>query len=146
MPQSTRRWIEEKVKSFRESEVLPFHEILSADMVKSAVASSGIKFKDRIYTPFVCPSGEVHLDSHATVRDDSRVGAGGPVTEIKPCLEAAPSIYAGIQSSLAEAVTRYRMRLLAYCLMPNDFHLLVWRGDRVLSQFMLWLTLTHTQR
>jgi hypothetical protein len=26
MPQSTRRWIEEKVKSFRESEVLPFHE------------------------------------------------------------------------------------------------------------------------
>ena len=53
MPQSTRRWIEEKVKSFRESEVLPFHEILSADMVKSAVAASGIKFKDRIYTPFV---------------------------------------------------------------------------------------------
>ncbi len=53
MPQSTRRWIDEKVKSFRESEVLPFHEILSADMVKSAVASSGIKFKDRIYTPFV---------------------------------------------------------------------------------------------
>jgi Transposase DDE domain len=53
MPQSTRRWIEEKVKSFRESEVLPFHEILSADMVKSAVASSGIKFKDRTYTPFV---------------------------------------------------------------------------------------------
>jgi hypothetical protein len=53
MPQSTRRWIDEKVKSFRESEVLPFHEILSADMVKSAVAASGIKFKDRIYTPFV---------------------------------------------------------------------------------------------
>ena len=53
MPQSTRRWIEEKVKSVRESEALPFHEILSADMVKSAVAASGIKFKDRIYTPFV---------------------------------------------------------------------------------------------
>jgi hypothetical protein len=53
MSQSTRRWIEEKVKSFRESEVLPVHEILSADMVKSAVAESGIKFKDRIYTPLV---------------------------------------------------------------------------------------------
>jgi len=39
--QSTRRWIEEKVKSFRESEVLPFHEILSADMVKSAVRRRG---------------------------------------------------------------------------------------------------------
>ena len=48
---------------------------------------------------------------------------------------------------LAEAVTRYGMRLLAYCLMPNHFHLLLWpRGDNDLSQFMQWLTLTHTQR
>ncbi len=48
---------------------------------------------------------------------------------------------------LAEAVTRYGMRLLAYCVLPNHFHLLLWpRGDGDLSQFMQWLTLTHTQR
>jgi putative transposase len=48
---------------------------------------------------------------------------------------------------LAEAVARHDMRLLAYCLMPNHFHLVVWpRGDGDLSQFMRWLTLTHTQR
>jgi putative transposase len=39
------------------------------------------------------------------------------------------------------------MRLLAYCVMPNHFHLLLWpRGDGDLCQFMQWLTLTHTQR
>jgi hypothetical protein len=30
MPQATRRWITEKVKSLRESDVLPFHDILDA--------------------------------------------------------------------------------------------------------------------
>jgi putative transposase len=39
------------------------------------------------------------------------------------------------------------MRLLAYCLMPNHWHLLLWpRADGELSDFVHWLTLTHTQR
>jgi putative transposase len=39
------------------------------------------------------------------------------------------------------------MRLPAYCLMPNHFHLLLWpREDGDLSRFMRWLTITHTQR
>ena len=38
-------------------------------------------------------------------------------------------------------------RLLAYCLMPNHWHLVVWpRKDGELSRFVGWLTLTHTQR
>ncbi len=53
MPQTTRRWILEKVKSLRESQLLPFHEILDADTVRSALAAERVKFKDRIYTPFV---------------------------------------------------------------------------------------------
>jgi IS4 transposase len=53
MPQTTRRWISEKVKSLRESEVLPFHEILDAAMVNTALAEEGVTFKDRIYTPLV---------------------------------------------------------------------------------------------
>ena len=48
---------------------------------------------------------------------------------------------------LDEAVARHEMRLLAYCAMPNHFHLLLWpRADGDLSRFMRWLTLTHTQR
>jgi putative transposase len=55
--------------------------------------------------------------------------------------------FAAFERILADAVTRYAMRLLAYCLMPNHFHLLLWpRGDGDLSRFMQWLTLTHTQR
>ena len=48
---------------------------------------------------------------------------------------------------LAQAVVRDGMRLLAYCVTPNHFHLLVWpRADGDFSQFMRWLTLTHTHR
>jgi putative transposase len=39
------------------------------------------------------------------------------------------------------------VRLLSYCLMPNHWHLVLWpRKDGELSDFMHWLTLTHTQR
>ena len=39
------------------------------------------------------------------------------------------------------------VRLLAYCLMPNHWHLVLWpRRDGELSDFGRWLTLTHTQR
>src|SRR5262245_23424132 len=53
MPQSTRRWISEKVKSLGESDVLPFHEILDAAMVNAALAEEGVRFKERLYTPLV---------------------------------------------------------------------------------------------
>ncbi len=53
MPQAKRRWISEKVKSLSKSDVLPFSEILDAEMVNFAPASAGVKFKERIYTPFV---------------------------------------------------------------------------------------------
>jgi putative transposase len=55
--------------------------------------------------------------------------------------------YVAFESVLAEAVEREETRLLAYCLMPNHWHLIVWpRKDGELSRFVGWLTLTHTQR
>ena len=48
---------------------------------------------------------------------------------------------------LAEAVTRFPVRLLAFCVMPNHFHLVLRPADDGgLSAFLRWLTLTHTQR
>jgi putative transposase len=39
------------------------------------------------------------------------------------------------------------MRILAYCLMPNHWHLVLYpRGDGDLARFLQRLTLTHTQR
>jgi putative transposase len=48
---------------------------------------------------------------------------------------------------LTEAHERTPMRLLAYCVMSNHWHLVLWpRKDGELSEFMRWLTVTHTQR
>jgi putative transposase len=55
--------------------------------------------------------------------------------------------YEAWERVLLEAVERTRTRLLAYCVMPNHWHLVVWpREDGELSRFVGWLTLTHTQR
>ncbi len=55
--------------------------------------------------------------------------------------------YLAFENILAEAAAREETRLLAYCLLPNHWHLLVWpRKDGELSRFVGWLTLTHTQR
>ncbi len=50
---------------------------------------------------------------------------------------------------MKEALERVPVRLLSFCLMPNHWHLVLWpkRGhDEDLSEFMRWLTVTHTQR
>jgi putative transposase len=55
--------------------------------------------------------------------------------------------YEAFEQALAQAVERTKTRLLAYCVMPNHWHLIVWpRKDGELSRFVGWLTLTHTQR
>jgi putative transposase len=46
-----------------------------------------------------------------------------------------------------DAVERFGMRLLEFCLMPNHWHMVVWpRKDDELSRFVGWLALTQTQR
>jgi len=55
--------------------------------------------------------------------------------------------YEAFENILAQAVLRTETRVLAYCIMPNHWHLVVWpRKDGELSRFVGWLTLTHTQR
>ena len=58
-----------------------------------------------------------------------------------------PDDYDAFHRVVEEAVDRTAMRLLAYCVMPNHWHLVVWpQEDGQLSRFVGWLTLTHTQR
>lgn len=55
--------------------------------------------------------------------------------------------YIAFERVLLQACERVAMRLLAYCVMPNHWPLVVWpRRDGDLSRFLNWLTLTHTQR
>jgi putative transposase len=57
--------------------------------------------------------------------------------------------YAAFERVLEEAFEREPLRIVGYCLMPNHWHLVVWPqggADRQVSEFMRWLTVTHTQR
>jgi putative transposase len=55
--------------------------------------------------------------------------------------------YRAFEKILEEGVKRFDMRLLAYCLMPNHWHLVLFpKKDGDLSHFMAWLTNTHTRR
>ena len=55
--------------------------------------------------------------------------------------------YELLLSVLAQAQQRVSMRTVGYCIMPNHWHLVLWpRRDGDLSEFMRWLTVTHTQR
>jgi putative transposase len=58
-----------------------------------------------------------------------------------------PSDYQMFEAILEEGVSRYDMRLLAYCLMPNHWHLVLYpKKDGDLASFMSWVTNTHTRR
>lgn len=58
-----------------------------------------------------------------------------------------PADYRAFELLLTEACQRVPMRVLAYCLMPNHWHLVLWpREDDDLSKFMHWLCTTHARR
>jgi putative transposase len=47
---------------------------------------------------------------------------------------------------LEEARALHALRIIAYCLMPNHWHLLLWpHQDQQVSPFMHWLTATHAR-
>jgi putative transposase len=55
--------------------------------------------------------------------------------------------YAAFEQVLEEARHQVDMRLLAFCVMPNHWHLVLRpREDGDLSEYMGWLTNTHTRR
>ena len=57
--------------------------------------------------------------------------------------------YDAFERVMQEAFARQPLRILGYCLMPNHWHMVVWPEDgqdRQVSEFLRWLTVTHTQR
>ena len=82
-----------------------------------------------------------------------RASAGGVVYHVlnrandRRRLFAKPADYAAFELALDEACDRFGQRCFAYCVMPNHWHLVLRPdADGVLSRFVGWLTLTHTQR
>lgn len=55
--------------------------------------------------------------------------------------------YQAFSGLLRQACERMPMRILAYCLMPNHFHLALWpHHDGDLSRWMHWLLTAHVRR
>lgn len=55
--------------------------------------------------------------------------------------------YQIFEKILQEAVERFDMRLLAYCIMPNHWHLIIYpKQDGDMAKFMGWLSNAHTRR
>src|SRR5438093_3976224 len=55
--------------------------------------------------------------------------------------------YRAFLTAIRDLEAEVPMRLLAYCLMPNHFHLALWPvGDGDLSRWMHWLMTVHVRR
>jgi putative transposase len=55
--------------------------------------------------------------------------------------------YELFESLLFQSIQKFDVELVAYCIMPNHFHLLIRPlVDGEIGRCMQWLTLTHTQR
>jgi len=55
--------------------------------------------------------------------------------------------YDAFERVLVEAMYKHPTGLLAYCIMPNHWHLVLWPAkDGELTAFVRWLTHTHTMR
>jgi putative transposase len=58
-----------------------------------------------------------------------------------------PQDYSAFERIMEAAMGRSPVRLLAYCLMPTHWHMIVWpKKDGEMTGFFRWLTLTHSQR
>ncbi len=133
MPQSTRRWILEKVRSLRDTQLLPFHEILDAEMVKSALAAERVKFKDRIYTPFVtlCLFLSQALDpDHSCRAAVARLIVWLAVNHRKPCAPETNS-YCEARQRLALAVIVRLARQTAQKVDADTSEDWLWKGRKV---------------
>jgi putative transposase len=83
----------------------------------------------------------------------SRLGMGGYVYHVlnraagREPLFRDEADYAAFAALFLRAAQVRPMRLLAYCLMPDHWHLVLWpQRDGELSRYVGWLTMTHTQR
>jgi putative transposase len=82
-----------------------------------------------------------------------RAGSGGLIFHVmnrsakRVRLFETPMDYHSFEKLLFQTRKQQQIPLLAYCLMPNHWHLIVWPvNDGDLSRFMHYLTGTHAQR
>jgi Transposase DDE domain len=133
MSQATRRWISEKVKFLRESTVLPFHDILDAKMVKSALTEEGVKFNQSIYSPLVtlCVFLSQVLDTdHSCRAAVARLIVWLAINGRKPCAPETGS-YCDARQRFPLGVVKRLVRQTARAIDDRAPDTWLWRGRRV---------------
>jgi hypothetical protein len=133
MSQATRRWISEKVKSLRDSEILPFHEHLDADLVNRAMAAEGVTFNRRSYTPTVtlCMFLSQVIDpDHSCRAAVARLIVWLAVRHRKPCAPETSS-YCEARRRLPEGVVSRLVRQTAREADDRAPDAWLWKGRRV---------------
>ena len=133
MPQATRRWISEKVKSLRDSQILPFHEILDAAMVNRALLAEGVTFHQRIYTPLVTTClflSQVIDPDHSCRAAVARLIVWLAVNRREPCAPDTAS-YCEARQRLPEAVIVRLVRETARRTDARARHTWTWKGRGV---------------
>jgi putative transposase len=82
--------------------------------------------------PRVCQGGFVYHVTNRGVRRET--------------LFRSDQDYLCFQTLLGRAGERFPVRLIAYCLMPNHWHLVVWPvEDNVVSAYIQWLSSAHAR-
>lgn len=133
MSQTTRRWISGKVKSLRDSQILPFHDVLDAGMVNRALQAEGVVFHQRIYTPLVTLSlflSQVIDPDHSCRAAVARLIVWMAVNKRKPC-EPDTSSYCEARSRLPEAVIVRLVRETARRTEARVSDAWLWKGRSV---------------
>ena len=133
MSQATRRWISEKVKSLRDPQILPFHEILDAGMVDRALLAEGVTFHQRIYTPLVTLSlflSQVIDPDHSCRAAVARLIVWMAVNGRKPC-EPDTSSYCEARQRLPEGVIVRLVRETARRADARASDAWLWKGRSV---------------
>jgi len=93
------------------------------------------------------------MGSNALMGRARRVDVGGMVyhawnrANFRSRLFASAAQYRAFLGIMEESLNLVPMRILAYCLMPNLWHLVLYpRADGDLARFLQRVTMTHTQR
>jgi len=83
----------------------------------------------------------------------NRVDVGGEIYHVLNRANARVQIfdnekdYQQFEEILEEAIEKFGVRLLAFCIMPNHWHIVLYpKVDGDMQQFMSWLSNTHTRR
>jgi hypothetical protein len=133
MSQSTRRWISDEVKTLRDSEVLPFLDILDHDMVNQALAAEGVTFNRRVYTPLVTVCmvlSQVIDPDHSCRAAVARLIVWLAINHRKPCAPDTSS-YCEARLRLPEGVVARLVRHTARKADDRASDAWLWHGRRV---------------